>query len=188
MLLDTMSMAFRKAKLANGDGTGFPSRIPTTTEPEGDANTSTGTSVHDLGGKNGGATQNGALFVPYCLGADGDDFSMRVIGWRSIKSLTDAALKTLWVPVILVEVACEAGTAAGVAGSAVLNTEVFAESMTLTYGNDDVSIDIVSPGASTNFIAHFVCDLKGFQKFECTFDRSTGTNDPTSCNCLVALL
>ena len=180
MLLETMSMEFRKVRSVNATDTSFPSKIPTVTEPAGDAGTATGASVIDIGGNPPGTAQNGGMFVPYGLGANNDTFSMRVIAWRVIRSGTT---KALWVPVVLCEVACTMSASVGVALAAVLDTEQFVDTITLVTGNDDVSIDIVSPTADE--IAHFVLDLKGCQKIECTFDNTLNT---PSMNCLLALL
>jgi hypothetical protein len=71
-----------------------------------------------------------------------------------------------------------------VAGTPVVATERFVDTITLVTGNDDISVDIVSPTADE--IAHVMLDCKGFMKIEITFDMTTG--DPTGGNCLVSLL
>lgn len=183
MLLHTESMPFRKVRRTNATDTSFPSRVPTATEPVS-AGTASATSqdVIDLltPGVHNGGVQTRGLFVPYMLGDDNDVMAVRVIGWRrvGINPETD-----LWIPVKLAEVTCTGCAAVGVAGMAVLNTERFCDTLALVDGNDDVSIDIVSPEDDT--VGHFVLDLKGFTKIEITFDMTTG--DPTSGNCLVAL-
>jgi hypothetical protein len=86
--------------------------------------------------------------------------------------------------VILAQFVCTMSTQVGVAGREVLNTERFCDTITLTTGNDDVSVDITSP--TGDVIAHASVDLKGSQKLELTFAMSTGS--PTSANCLIALI
>lgn len=187
-LIATQSSPFQKARLTNQTSNGYVSKIPTTTEPKGDANTATGASVIELGGKAGGPCQNAVLICPYGLHAsvDGKTMSFRVIGWRCV-GLGGASPDTaLWIPVKLVEFACTlSGTPVGVAGMTLIATEGFADTITLTgtTGNDDVSIDIVSPADDT--IGHVVVDMKGSQKLELSF--TTG-GSATSCNALYALL
>lgn len=184
MLTETLTTAFRKARSVNQTSNGYVSKIPTATEPSGDAGTATGASIIELG-NNGGTGQNLVIICPYGLHASVDNktMSMRVIGWR--EAGVDNQATKLWIPVPLVEVACTlTGTAIGVAGKALIATEGFADTIALTgtTANDDVSVDIVSPANDT--IGHLVVDVKGFQKLELSF--TTG-GSATSCNALVAL-
>jgi hypothetical protein len=181
MLLETLSQEFRKARSVNQTSNGYVSKVPTATEPSGDAGTATGASVIDLG-KGGSTAQNGLLAVFYGTGSNNNTFSARVIGWRSAGS--NAPDTMLWIPVVLVEFALTlSSTPAGVVGKTIVATELFADTIALTYGNDDISVDIVSPAA--DIIAHAVLDLKGFQKVEFSF--TTG-GSATDCNSLLALL
>lgn len=175
MLVETVSMSFRKARSANSTDSGFPSRVPTMTAPSG-------TGVINLCTSDGMLAQNGMVLLLYGLGADNDTMSCRVIGWRSVGE--NDVTTGLWIPVILCEFAAVLSGATGVAGATILNTERFADTITLTTGNDDVSVDIVSP--TGDVIAHAMMDLKGFQKVELTF--KLGGTPPTSMNALVALL
>jgi hypothetical protein len=190
-LLRTLSLDFRPVRATNTTDNGFPSRAMTASEPTGIGDStsqniaSTGAAaVFDLGG--GVVTDhNRAVFKLFGAGADNSTFSMRVIGWRRVYGRTgNDPNKLLWDPTVLVEVlATLSSTPTGVAGRAVLNTDLFADTVALTgtTANDDVSIDIVSPANDT--AAHFVIDLKGSAKLEATF--STG-GSATSCNALVA--
>ena len=181
MLIETLSRPFLKARSVNATDTSFPSKIPTITEPSGDAGTATGASVIDLGGEKGGVCQNGMIVLPYMIGDDDDVMAMRIIGWRKIGN---NPATNLWIPVIIAELTCTGCTAVGIAARDVLNTERFCDTLALVTGNEDISIDIVSP--TGNVVAHAIVDLKGFQKVEFTFDMTTGA--PTSGNCLYALL
>ena len=184
MLFETLSTDFRKARGVNATDTSFPSKIPTTTEPVTPA-TETATSASVIELATGGAlAQNSVLLVPYATGGDGDTFSIRVIGWRKLPRMTEAS--HLWVPVKLLELACTLSTVVGVAGAPIVAAERFADTLALvgTSGNDDVSMDLVSPADNT--IAHCLLDVKGFQKLEVTFDSTAaGTTDM---NCLLGLL
>lgn len=174
----TATGPFRKARGVNSNDASFPSRVPTTTAPLFAVATAAGTQqVIPIGP---GVSANSAVIVPYGLGASNDAFNLRVLGWREVRG---EGVLTLWVPVVLCELACTVGATTGVAASAVLNTELFVDTLSLTYGNDDVSIDIVSNAA--DLIAHFAVAIKGFQAIELIFDQST--NSPTM-NALVSLI
>jgi hypothetical protein len=173
MLLETLSQAFAKALATDATDTSFLSRVPTGTEPTNDG-------VINLS-KDGAVCQNGILLIPYATAGDNDTFSMRLIGWRRLGNLSGTLL---WIPVVLVELACTASAAVGVAGRLVPNTQRFADTITLVTGNDDVSVDIVSP--TGDVIAHVMADLKGFQKVELTFDSTAA--GATAMNCLYSLL
>ena len=181
-LIYTSCTDWQKARSVNATDTSFPSKIPTVTEPKGDAGTATGASVIETGLASG-HWANAVVLVPYAIGDDDDVFAMRVIGWSRMKGPTPAT-RDLWIPTILAELTCTVSTAVGIAGAAVLNTERFADTITLVTGNDDISVDITSP--TGNVIAHATVDLKGFSKIELTFDMTTG--DPTSANCLLRFI
>lgn len=182
MQIETVSEVFRKVRSVNQTSNGYVSKIPTITEPKGDAGTATGSSVIDTGW-GGGICQNGFLICPYAIGADAATASVRVIGWRLVG--TNANPLPLWIPVLLVELAYTITSGApGLANSVILATEFFAKTITLTYGNNNISVDIVSP-AQTGVLAHAVLSIKGFQKIECSF--TTG-GSATSCNALISQL
>ncbi len=182
MLLETLASEFRKARSVNQTSNGYVSKIPTTTEPSGDAATATGACVFDLQGS-GHSVQNGIIVLPYAIASNNGTFSVRVIGWRRAGP-ADGATPPIWIPLVLVELACTvSSTPIGIANSYVIATELFADTLVLTYGNDDISVDLVSPAA--DIIAHALIDLKGFSKLEFSF--TTG-GSATSCNALWALL
>lgn len=184
MLVYTGAFQFRKARSVNATGSSFPSTRMVIDEPKGDAATATGRSIIELCPKEGGMAANGMMVMPYSTGADNDTYSVRVYGWRFVQGNITTA-KGCWRPVLLIEMACTAtATDVGIAGGYIVATEMFADTLSLATGNDDVSVDIVSP--TGDVAAHFVCDLKGCQKAELTF--KTGTQAPTDMNALVALL
>jgi hypothetical protein len=106
---------------------------------------------------------------------------VRLIGWRKLGS--DPATQ-LWIPVVLAELACTACAVTGVAGKLIVATERFCDTITLVTGNDDISIDIVSP--TGDVIAHALADIKGFSKLEITFDSTAAGT--TAMNCLYAFV
>jgi hypothetical protein len=189
MLLETLSQNFSRARLVNQTSGSFVAKVPTITEPEGDANSATGSAIIDLSVTNsnpGMFAQNGVIVTPYGVGSDDQTFSIRVIGWRRHQDPTGVA-PALWVPVNLLEVQCTLCTVTGAAGAVVDNTQNFVDIITVTTGStlsgEAAAENIVSP--ANNTIAHFLVDLKGFQKLEFSF--STG-GSVTSCNALVSLL
>lgn len=189
----TVSLArpYRKALAANSNDSSFPSRVPTIAEPTGDG-------VIDLGWQrpsiSGGTVPQYMQVLPYGLGSDNDAFDMRVIGWRHVGSTSpQEATRALWVPTVMVEVTCTISAAVGVAGSQVLNTERFADTITVkaagwepTYTADTTragSVLIFSP--VNDVVAWFKVLLDGYEKVEFTFDQTTNT--PTM-NALIAFL
>lgn len=170
MLLETLKSPFARVLAANATDAGFPSRIPTLTQP-----------TLAIGSLDGGVQQNGVRIVPFAVGADDTTFAFRVIGWHYIGS----GPSRLWIPVPLGEFNCTTCTAVGVAGGAVLNTERFCDTIALqgTTANANVGVEIVSP--ANNTIAYVLVDLKGAPLFEVTFDIGTG---PTEMNALYSLI
>ncbi len=183
MLIETMSMDFRKARSVNQTSSSYVSKIPTNTEPRGDAATATGSSIIELCDKNGLLSQNAILILPYAIGSDNNTFNVRVIGW---KRTSNNSATLLWIPVNLAEFACTCSAVVGVTGMDVLGTERFADTMTVVVGStlagEAASENLVSPANDT--IAHTMLDLKGFQKVELSF--TTGSS-ATSCNALICL-
>ncbi len=179
-LLETLSDVFQKARSVNQTSSSFVSKVPTNATPQGDAGTATGASVIDLG-IDGDRAQNAIVVLPYCTGNDDVTFSVRVIGWRPV-GINDRTT-CLWIPVVLAELSCTGGATVGVAGMVLVATERFADTITLTTGNANVSTDVNSPADDT--IAHAVVDLKGFQNVELSF--STGSS-ATACNALISLI
>lgn len=185
-LIRTDALPFVKARSVNQESSTFVAKVPTGTEPRGDANNTTGSSIIELSpGENslGGIAANGAVIVPFGNESNNTTFSMRIIGWRRIGANPQTAL---WIPVTLAEVVCTMANIAGQDGREIRDLDLFVDTIALvgTTGNANVSIDINSPADGVS-IAHCVVDLKGFQKLELSF--STGSS-ADSCNALVALL
>lgn len=170
----------------NSNDAAFPSKVPTITEPINDG-------VYDLAGKGVG------LIVPQCmklwfigLGANNDAFSVRILGWTRIGSGPNAG--TLWFPTIIAEFTCVMGNFIGVAGSPVLDTEFFADTIApvaarirdrkIAAGTSlNSNYDILSPANDTP--GHVIMPIRGFEKLEFIFDQTINT--PTM-NVLMSLL
>lgn len=171
MMLETRCEVLQKAlKTADSTSSSFPSKVNTHTKPSGNG-------IIEFGGL---AIPNAIKVLPYATAGDNDTFSVRIISWESV---SDGATE-LWIPTVLAELACTASADVGVAGMIVTNTERFADTITLVTGNDDISIDIVSPTGDVK--AHAVLDLKGARMVELTFDSTAvGT---TAMNALVKFI
>jgi hypothetical protein len=87
----------------------------------------------------------------------------------------------MWIPAMLYEVDCIAGDLPGAAGMDLLDTEFLADTITLVFGNDNVSSELLSP--ENDQPAHCVVDFKGFRYLELLFDMGTNA---TGANALVA--
>lgn len=70
----------------------------------------------------------GVRIMPIGLGASNDAFSLRVLGWNVAGDAQPQALP-LWISQPLAEFACTVGAATGVAGSPVLVTELFVDTI-----------------------------------------------------------
>lgn len=157
----TLQRTYARARTANATDNPFPVKSPTAAEP-------TGAGVIDLFRPLGGA--NSLRLMPFGAGADNSTLSVRVIGWSCVG---DNAGNNLWVPTILAEYSAILSAAVGVAGRAVLDTERFADQVTLVTGNDGVDTSKISPANDTP--AHVLVDLKGCQKVEVVFQLGTAT-------------
>jgi hypothetical protein len=183
MLLETLSQRFRKARTTSTTDSSYPARTPTNTMPSGTGNNAsqtTASSVFEVGGTIGSVGQNAVLAVFYGAGSDDNTFSCRFLGWRQL--LPEDPSTTIWVPVTLCEVQVTLGTTTGTAGLVLLNTDRLCDIITLTTGNADVSVDVVSPADNT--VASIVVDMKGCQLLEPIF--TTGSS-ATNCNALLAM-
>lgn len=164
--MDTLVSRYVKARTTNETSAVFASKIATATAPSGE-----GVIPLRVVGE---FTRGSIMLIPYGEGADNSTLSARVIGWRQVAAL--------WVPVILSEIAVTLSTAVGVSGQAVLDTERFGDTVSLSLGNAGVDNQIFSPANNTP--AHVVIDAKGATAIEVIFARGTAT----SCNALVAYL
>lgn len=156
-----------KARATNATSTSFSAPAATTTKPSGDG-------VVNL--RRFGTIPEWVAVLPFGTGDADDVFEMWITGWRKIG--------TLWIPNRLVKLTCTLGTAVGVAGTAVVATELFADTITASGGIANVSYQLFSP--TDNTPAHALVAPNGCELLEFTFDTTTG--DPTGCNALVARL
>jgi hypothetical protein len=160
----------KRAWATNANTSSFASKIPVLAEPTNDG-------VVALGDTNA----NRVRVYVVGLGADNDTASMRVIGWtRAFAS----GLLPLWIPVILGEFACTFSAAVGIAGSAVLNTERFADTITpvaaslpdrVIGAGTAINSDVKIFSKANDLIAYIEMPILGFEKLEFTFDQTLNT-------------
>lgn len=143
--------------------TSFASKVATVTEPTGEGVISL-IKGNDKHGRDGYETIE---LMPFGGGADDETFDMRAVGWRKVNSQPYA----LWVPTVICEASVVLCSATGVAGTAVLNTDFFADAITVNKG-----IGIVPSLTANTMAAVLIVAVDGFEKVEVTFDR-TGTSD-----------
>lgn len=177
MLLETLSTPYEWShKTAFATDTSFPSKIPTRTRPSGNG-------VIDfmpgLRNPTNGIAPNYLRITPVGTGQDDAVLTgMRVIAWDPLPgtSFPDGN-DTVWIPVILVEIAAVLCSATGVSGGTLLGTHFLADTITLVTGTANVSHEIVSP--TGNVAAHIIVSVKGASMIEVTFDlgaNMTGAN------------
>lgn len=170
----------RKAVATNANTSAFTAKTALrTTEPSGNL-------VFRLADEFGGLVPSHARIFPYGLGSDNDAFSLRVWGWTRYGTVTDASAGTsrqFWLPSMFLEISATISAFVGVAGYAVLNTERFADTITVVA---TVGEPKVVAGASTNGIvivyspvndtpAWVETPLWGAELLEFDFDQTTNT-------------
>jgi hypothetical protein len=178
----TFADSLRRVCVTNVTDSSFDSLIPTTTEPT----TALIDGVIELG--NSDIVSNNLLLLFFGAGADDSTFSARLVGWKPAIATPTATGTTLWVPVPLCQFNVILSTAVGVADAVVINTDRFADTITVTMGNELTDVTVISPATSTaavaNVIASALVDMKGFRKFQMIFDMTGATNG----NALYAVL
>lgn len=115
---------------------------------------------------------------PIGLGSNDDAFSIRIWSWTRIGSGPSPGI--LWVPSELGEYSCTLGNFTGVAGSPVLNTEFFADTITVVSEPTTVAnttnagtTEVFSPANDTP--AWIELRLRGVELLEFDFDQTTNT-------------
>lgn len=166
MLLETMSLPWQKARATNYSTNGYPTKVHTATKPSGDG------VIEMTRDSSGGVVQNSLVVMFYGTGSDNNTGSCRALAWSQVGNDPNTSL---WVYFILAEFAFTLSASVGVAGKQVVATERFADTVTLTYGNDDVSLDIVSP--ANDIPTRVVFDCFGAQFVELIFTTGGSATD-----------
>lgn len=104
--------------------------------------------------------------LPLATAGENDTFAIRVIGWRQVLGL--------WAPTPLCTANCIACAKVGVAGQAVVATQRFCDSITVTSGIG------VTPSVAADTIAELFVTISGYDRVEVLFDTTaagtTGMN------------
>src|SRR5438132_12729893 len=143
----------------NSQNTGFAQLDLLTGPPPGDG-------IWDLG-QGGMAAPNRLILFPVCDGSLGSSFSMRLYGWRDLSLPGNDVNKVVWIPYLLVELACVASNMSGPGGIGIAgpsyrylsDSEYLVDTITLTQGNLGVTGSINSTGPGTNLPAYALVDL-----------------------------
>ncbi len=159
-MTNTLLQQFQRARATSSTDTSFPSRVATTTRPSSDGVFETRSF--------GEFTRGTLVLAPFGAGSDNTTFDMRVIAWRPTSP------NGLWVPTIVCQVSCTLSAAVGVAASDVLNTDRFADTITLGIGNAGIDCQVFSPANDT--AGHVTLDAKGATLIEVTFDMTGATS------------
>lgn len=185
MQLETLARPFLKAWATNANTSSFASRPSTVTEPTNDGVVSLTVTA------GGGIIPSQMKIFPYGLGSSNDGFSLRILGWNHIGP-SGPQSTPLWVSGTLAEFTVLLGAATGVAGSPVLNTELFADTIApvaarlpdrVIAAGTAVNSDIRICNVANDTPTYIIMPTYGCEKLEFLFDQTTNT--PTM-NCLIA--
>lgn len=146
-----------RIRATNSTDSAFTAPVATTTQPSGE-----GVLDYTV------APPAWLAVYPFGTGSDGNQFDVRVIGWRLVD--------TLWIPAILVQFTATLSTFVGLAGADVLDTERFADTVSApaaNLGNADVNCVAYSPQNNTPGL--YVLDAIGCTVFRVDFARSTAS-------------
>lgn len=180
----------QKALAANANSSGFTAKTATLAGGTGVSAPNSSAILVASPETGGGFVPTWIRLYPYGLGSDNDVFSLRLWGWWHLGSGTDN--NKMWMPSILTEISCTISAFTGYAGGLVLNTERFADTISLVANVGEYSITAVttrigtvqlfSPQNDTPACAQV--PLRGCEYIEFDWDQTTGT--PTT-NCLYQL-
>ncbi len=168
----SFSLPYQKARATDATDTSFASKVPTTTEPTSDG-------VVELAKTSLAPTW--LMLIPYATAGDNDTADVRVIGWRRVT----ASAVTLWVPTILLQFSATFSTAVGVAGSPVLATQRFADTLSdPATGMGAIGVNCQPSSPANNTPGHYLFDARGCQKVEVLLDATAAGT--TGMNALIA--
>lgn len=188
VFITTQHFNFRRVRQINTTDSAYPTRAFTQTPPAANlgnnASQTTAPGVIDL--TNGGLIcPNSAEIIFFGVGSATNTFNARIIAWKKLIEQGNEATAA-WLPVpIGGDLLCTLGTQAGVAGSLIDNTNLFAATLTITgtTSNAGVHINVVSP--ANNTCGRVTVDLEGYRYLEVIFNTNASA---TSCNALVSMI
>lgn len=171
MLLETVSTDGKLVRAVNSTATSFATPVALAARPVLRGASASELSFVSLRDGSGGRVQNAFLMFPIGVGADDTTFSFRVYG---VKRVVSEPGTELYFRFILAEFACTLSASVGLAGRIPDETNRFADTITLVFGNDDVTVEIISPANNTP--AHVMMDAKGVADVEFAFDMTGATS------------
>jgi len=136
-------LATRRSDWAKGSATNFTTASFSATFGQSTFTEPTGDKWIDLN-KIGAKTCNGIIFKFFGAGSNNNTGKYRI--WGASTWYNRATSRTSWEFLLLAEFAVIFGNLAGIAGCMITNSDFECDTITLTYGNDDVTVSIVSPG------------------------------------------
>ena len=161
-----LSTDFRRALTTSSAETPYTAKVPTATEPaHSAANGLFDVSNGLIGGGDGAHAPKFIQIVPFGTAADDDQFSFQLWGWNKV------AGASLWIPQLLVEATAVLST---VSGTAIAADTLMADTITITKGAADTSLNSVIVTSNNLGPASILCHLRGVQKIEFEFDMLTG--------------
>lgn len=173
-MLNRGNYPFQRALTTSYATNGYPTIIPTTTQPSGAGvffPGGTPSATYALGTENlpsSLSTSYSVMAVFFGAGSDNTTFSSRLIGWKQTQGISALSL---WVPVPLLQVQCTLGTSIGIASADVINTDRFADGISLTagYGTTDMNGVLVNT-LSNDLVGHLIAGVRGFGCLQWIFD------------------
>ncbi len=188
MRIETLATQMVRARKTNTVTATFPTLVPqkaytagtrASNAPSGTGNATANTTrgIIDLAGNegksNGVSVPNRIKAMFYGVGTDTQTILARFYAWHL---LMEETLETaMWIPSLLCEIlATLTSTQPGVAGCLIGATELFADTITITYGNSLTSVEAVSP--ANDLPAHIILDVKGAQILEPVLCIGTATS------------
>ncbi len=166
--ITTLVRRLKKVYSTNQTGSSITSPSPTTTIP------TTGIIPAIYTVDTGGFLASGGnqyLFYFYAIGANNVTGKAQINGWRKVDN------GTLWIPMPLIQVDLIFGASTGVAASDVLDTERFADTITLTSGkNYTAAYEIIIAGTPDDTVAGLAVDVKGAELIQVQVSVGTATS------------
>ncbi len=158
MNLSTQRHPWKKLQATNFTDTSFAARKSTLTRP-------TGAGVIDLGSGNANVL-NTVLLKFFGTDTNNQNFNVRVLGWDQ-ETTTGS-----WEFQLLAQFAVTLGNLAGTALCAMVAADFEADTIAVTYGNSNVSAEVISPANDVRGAVARV-DAYGATIIEVLFDRNS---------------
>lgn len=174
-MLATAGHPWEKLKATNFTDASFPALVPRLGRPSGD-----GVISMKAEGQHGAPTQNAILFRFFGTGTNNQNFNARVYGWDACPNAKQPNYNTPYHFVLLAQLAITLGNLGGVANTGIEAADFEADTVVVTYGNDDIDISHNSNAGDVRGM-YVRVDTMGCELVQVTFDRNSSA---ASANCL----